>query len=116
MIARFRASFARHPLLSSGFILALGLVAFFTVRSVIALIYWSDPAHRDQPIEGWMTPRYVVQSWQLPPELMIEVLDTGPMPGRRLTLREIAERQGTTVKDLAARITAAIDAHRAASR
>ncbi|MBV1903862.1 MAG: hypothetical protein KUG58_09525 [Marinosulfonomonas sp.] len=116
MIARFRASFARHPVLSSGFLLALAFVVFFTVRSVTALIYWSDPTHRDQPIEGWMTPRYVVQSWQLPPEVMIEILDAGPMPGRRLTLAQIADDQGITLKDLAARITAATDAHRAASK
>ncbi|MBV1868988.1 MAG: hypothetical protein KUG69_13955 [Marinosulfonomonas sp.] len=116
MIARFRASFARHPVLSSGFLLALALVIFFAVRSVVALIYWADPEHRDQPIQGWMTPRYVVQSWQLPPEVMIEVLNAGPMPGRRLTLREIADDQGISVNDLATRITAAINAHRAAAQ
>jgi len=116
MRARFRASFARHPLLSSGFLLALGLVMFFAARSVAALVYWSDPAHRDQPIEGWMTPRYVIQSWQLPPEVMTEILNAGPMPGRRLTLAQIADDQGITLNDLAARITAATDAHRAASK
>ena len=116
MMARFRASFSRHPVLGSGFLLALGLVVFFAARSVAALVYWSDPAHRDQPIEGWMTPRYVVQSWQLPPEVMTEILNAGPMPDRRRTLGEIAEDQGITLHDLATRITAATDAHRAASK
>jgi len=92
--------------------MASAATVFFAVRSVLFFVYWSDPAHRDQPIEGWMTPRYVVQSWQLPPEVMIDALGEGPMPGKRRTLAEIAASQGISFDELGIRIEDAAKAFR----
>ncbi len=103
-----------HRLLSVAFLATGALTAFFAVRLVASWIYWSDPAHRDAEIAGWMTPRYVAHSWRLPPDLVAETLGldrrTGPPP----TLADVAKERGVTVGELAARIEAAAEAHRAA--
>ena len=62
-----------------------------------------------------MTPRYVVQSWHVPPEVMIEALGEGPMPGKRRTLAEIAGDRGITPDALIGELNAAIEAYRAAT-
>ena len=104
--------FRAHPLLASAFTLGLALTLFFTVRTVMFAIYWADPAHRDQALAGWMTPRYVAHSWDVPREVMAAV--TGPLPeGGRPTLQAIAADQNIPLSDLTARIKAAIADHRA---
>ena len=112
---RLIAIWRRHKVIASVFGLALALTVFFAFRAVIFAIYWSDPAHRDQPIEGWMTPRYVAHSWHLPREVMIEVLGEGPMPGKRRTRAEIARDRGVPVEVLVGELSAAIDAFRIGS-
>ena len=102
----------RRPVITSGFILAVIFTALFAFRSVAFMIYWSDPNHRDLKIEGWMTPRYVAQSWNLPPKVMFQALNADEMPGRRQRLRDIAKLQGVTLDELANRITAAAKTYR----
>ena len=103
-----------HKLLTVGFLLAGALTAFFAVRLVASWIYWNDPAHRDVEIAGWMTPRYVAHSWHLPPDLVADVLELERQTGRPPTLADIAAERDVTVDDLAARIEAAAETHRAA--
>ena len=45
-------------------------IAIFGFRAVASFVYWQDAAHQFQPIKGWMTPRYVSKSWQVPPEVV----------------------------------------------
>lgn len=99
------------------FALSCVLTVFFAARLVAFWIYWADPAHRDQAIAGWMTPRYVAHSWDAPPEVIGAALglERG-RSGRPSTLAEIAADRGESVEDLAARIDAAITAHRAQER
>lgn len=119
MIARSRAwpmiahLWARHRWLLLGFVVAVALGLFFAARAVVFTVYWSD--HRDEAIAGWMTPRYVAMSWDVPPEIVGDAL---ALPrdgtGRRITLSEIAATRGIPVETVAAEIGAAIGAHRAA--
>lgn len=108
----------QHPVLFAAFVLAAALTLFFATRMVVATIYWSDPAHRDQAIAGWMTPRYVSRSWRVPPEAILPALGAmdGPMPGRRLTIAELAALRGTTPEALAADIADAIARWRTQAR
>jgi hypothetical protein len=94
------------------FVLATALALFFGGRLVSNWIYWNDPAHRDQAIAGWMTPRYVAHSWGLPPELVINVLGIERTPGHPPMLSEIAAARGTTVDVLAAEIETAAARYR----
>jgi hypothetical protein len=103
--------------LQVAFALAVAATALFGVRLAVSTLHWADPARRDQPIEGWMTPRYVAMSWDLPREVVADALALAPDgTGRRQTLAEIAKARGEDVDVLAARLRAAIDAYRAAPR
>lgn len=110
------AHVARRPkLLVGAFVLAVLVTGFFAVRLVFFSIYWADPSHSDQHIEGWMTARYVALSWDLPPEVVAEALHmtSGLGEGRRLTLEQIAARDGISLSEIEASIYSAIEAHRA---
>ncbi|WP_377506213.1 hypothetical protein [Octadecabacter sp. R77987] len=96
------------------FVIALGALGFFGFKTVSAWLYWNDPAHQDQPLAGWMSPRYVAMSYQLPPEVIGPALfleqDAAP---RRISLDRIAAENGLTLAELQARIDAAAKAWRA---
>ena len=109
---RLAAAFRRHPLLTTGFVLASLFTVMFAIRSVAFMIYWSNPAHRDQPLEGWMTPRYIARSWHLPPEVVQEALGLEEMPRRRIPLERIARETGMPLSELEARIALAAQAWR----
>ena len=100
-------------LVLAGFVLAAAMTLFFAARLTLSLIYWNDPAHRDQAIAGWMTPGYVSHSWRIPPEVLAETLGIEPGSGRPPTLAQIAAERGTTVEALAATIEAAAARDRA---
>jgi hypothetical protein len=90
------------------FCLVIGAFGFFGFKTVSAAIYWADPAHQEEPLAGWMTPRYVARSYQLPPALLGEALFFNPEQApRRVSLAEIAAQNAVTLDDLQARIDAA---------
>ncbi|MBD3677060.1 MAG: hypothetical protein HUJ27_01505 [Rhodobacteraceae bacterium] len=86
---------------------------FFAIRLTVFTIYWSDPDHRDQPIAGWMTLRYVVHSWDVPPEVVAGALSLEmDGTGRRVTLEELGARRGVSVQELARDLDRAIREYR----
>ncbi|AGI68332.1 hypothetical protein OAN307_c27560 [Octadecabacter antarcticus 307] len=97
-----------HRLALMAFGIALCALGFFGVRTMSSMIYWMDPDHRDQALAGWMTPRYVMRSYQLPPDVLGPALflvrDAAP---RRISLDTIAAENGITMDDLQIRIDAA---------
>lgn len=106
MIATIRHLWAHHRLLVIAFGLAVLLTLFFTLRLALATLYWSDPAHLQQPPERWMTPGYVAQSWQVSPQALATALGLDPdMAPRRQTLDDIAVAQGRPVGTLIAELT-----------
>ena len=114
MIARIAHLWAQHRLLLIVFLIAVGASGFFAIRAVSATIYWMDPAHQDQALAGWMTPRYVARSYQLPPEVLDEALFlNSDEPRRRVSLDVIAAENGLTLALLQVRIDAAAVAWRA---
>lgn len=102
-----------HRIALLSFSAVLVLTVFFGVRAVLFGVYWSDPAHRDQSIQGWMTPRYIAQSWSVPPEIVGAALGLPPDPGKRIRLEDLAAEQGVPLPVLAAQVEAAIAAFRA---
>ncbi|PIV74471.1 MAG: hypothetical protein COW55_09170 [Rhodobacteraceae bacterium CG17_big_fil_post_rev_8_21_14_2_50_65_11] len=91
---------------------ALAISVFFAVRLVAFWIYWADPAHRDQGIEGWMTPGYVAYSWDVPRAVTFDALDLPQRSGAPVTLADLAQARGVPVAALSADLRAAIAAHR----
>ncbi len=102
---------ARHRWAVIGLGLALLAVAAFTVRLVVLAVYWSDPAHGDHRVEGWMTPGYVAHSRGLDRLALRDAL--GLEPGMRVTLEEIAASRGVPVDAVIAEVEAAVSEARA---
>ncbi len=94
-------------------VLALAVALFFAIKLVMQWIYWSDPAHRDQVIEGWMSPGYVSHSYDVPHEVIRSALPAGFEHGRRLSLDRIAEESDKDVKAIIDDLYTAIQAERA---
>lgn len=109
-----------HRLALMAFIVALCALGYFGVRTIASTIYWMDPEHREQPLAGWMTPRYIGQSYKLPRDVVLEALMMDPdAPPRRISLTEIAAQNDMTMDDLQSRVTqaqATFEAGREASR
>lgn len=112
MSLALRRLWKEHRLLLAGFVLALAVMLFFAARSVMFWIYWADPAHREEPIAGWMTPRYVAYSWSIPPEVLRDALAVPP-DARRLTIDALADMRGVPTEEIVRQIDAIIAAHRA---
>ena len=89
-------------------------IAIFGFRAVASFVYWSDEAHQFQPIAGWMTPRYVGKSWQVPPEVVSDALDLELSGGAgRTSLEQLAETRGEDVSAVIETLNEAIAAHKA---
>ena len=90
------------------FMLVSGLALFFAVRFTMSVIYWNDPRHLNQPLEGWMTIGYIAQSYGVPPEKLAEELGfTRRKQGGR-PLDKIAVQRGMTSQELQQQITAVL--------
>jgi hypothetical protein len=112
-MSSLRWLFRRHPILSSAFALAVALALFFAIRLAVATLVWSHPPIADQQPEGWMTPRYIAHSWQVPPDIVAEALAVDrDGAGRRITLNMIAKSTNQSVDELAVKLTAAIAEYR----
>lgn len=97
-----------HRLALVAFSVALAALGYFGVKTVSATIYWMDPAHQNQTLAPWMTPRYVGQSYHLPREVVLDALMMDPdAPPRRVSLRDIASDNNVTLDDLQSRVDAA---------
>lgn len=97
-----------HKLLLLAFILAATLTILFAVRMVVLGIYWSNPDHQNQPLEGWMSPRYVAYSYGLEREEVRQILGFDPAPVAREHLSNILKDQNVTLEDLQRRIDALV--------
>ncbi len=98
--------FKAHPVLTPAFLLAAALTVMFTIRTIVFTIYWANPAHKDQAIEPWMTPRYLAYSWDLPPEEVATALGVELGTSRRVSLAEITAKNGISLEEIEARIRA----------
>lgn len=102
----------RRPWSRAAFALALLVTLLLGGRTIYKVVYWSDPGHRDQAIEPWMTPRYIVQSYDLPSEVMKTVLQSSSSDWRGESLDDIARARGMSTDALIRDIYFAIEVHR----
>lgn len=111
-----RTLWQKHRLASLLFLGALLVAAFFAVRLTMFTIYWSDPARREQPIEGWMTPGYVAMSWDVPKPIVAEAAGLSGTEGRRIRLDDIAAERGIPLEALIDEIEGAIQEFKSRER
>lgn len=100
MLTGLKHLWRSNRLLLIAFLLATTLTIGFGVRMLAFSLYWNDPTHQNQPIEGWMTPRYVALSYGLEPDEARMLLGLGSDFVARITLREIAQNQHVTLQAL----------------
>ena len=103
----------QHKALSLAFALAIIATLVFGARLTASMIYWSDPEHIDQPLAGWMTPRYLSKSWGVPPDVVATALTLERSGGEgRKTLAQIARQKDQDLDTLILDVTSAIEAFR----
>ena len=112
MIGTVKRMWRAAPWATAGLGLAIAVALFFAVRTALFWAYWADPAHRDEVIAGWMSPRYVATSWHVPPEVVGDALGLDQEKPRRVTLDQLAQERGVSVTELAAQLETAITAFR----
>ena len=93
-----------QPIALSIFAVAVVLLVFFGIRFVDRFLYFHDPAHRNQALEPWMTPRYVGMSYKLPRDVIFDVMDLENTEGRRVKVGEVADRMGISLAELERRV------------
>ena len=114
MFSRIRMLWQYHRTPFVVFIALLCVAGFFAFNAIAAAIYWNDERHQDQALAAWMTPRYIGQSYNIPPEVLGPALFLGPdEPPKRLRLEDIAAKNSVTLDMLQQRITEATAAFRA---
>ena len=99
-----RERFWRRVLIAL-FVAVVAFTGYHAVRTVSDAIYWN--AHRDEPIQRWMTIGYVAHSYHVPPHVLHQALGLPPQPDRR-PLGRIARDSGRSMDAIEARLTYAI--------
>ncbi len=94
------------------FLAALCVVLFFASRVFLDFLYFNDPRNVDVDLKPWMTPRFVVMTYDLPRPLVFEILALDLEADRGLRLRQVAERHGLTMEELTARVRDAAKIYR----
>ncbi len=94
-----------HKWLLLAFVLAALLSVMFAVRTVVFTLYWANPAHERQPLQDWMTLRYVAYSWHVPRQDLARTLGLEPPLRPGLTIAEIERRTGLKRAEIAARLS-----------
>ncbi|VVT10587.1 conserved hypothetical protein [Sphingomonas sp. EC-HK361] len=94
-------------LLIACFVIVATVTAVAVVRTVREVRFWN--AHRDEPIEGWMSIGFVAHSYHVPPYVLEQAigLPPGPPPDHR-RLARIAADTGVPLATLKARLLNAI--------
>ncbi len=117
MWLRIKDLWRHNRLALLAFVGVVCVAGFFGFKSASQFIYWNDPRHQDQPLAGWMTPRYVGQSYNIPPEIVLQALDiVNDGPPRRITLDRLADEQGITLDEMQTRVESAVQDWRDASQ
>lgn len=88
----------RRRWLVAGLAVAVLVAALFLARAVLVLAGWGpDPT---RPVEGWMTPRYLVRVYDIAPESLAPVLGLVPGAAPGQSLATIAAERGIPLADL----------------
>ncbi len=98
----------RHRIALIVSVAALCVAGVFAFNFVAEIVYFNDPAHRQQALEPWMTLRYVSLSWKIPPEFLEEALNV-TRDGQRGPLRisDILVASGESLEDLQSKVAVA---------
>lgn len=113
---RFKQFARQNWLLLGVFALAMVVALWFAVQFTLNFLYFNDPRNKDVDLKGWMTPRYVVMTYDLPRPLVAELLGLTDPSQRGQSLRRIADDMGLTMEELTELVRAEAAIYREAEK
>ena len=94
----------------------IGLALWFAGHAVADAVYFNDPRNVDVDLKPWMTPRYVVLTYDLPRPLVIETLGLDPVADQGIRLGRLAQERDITLEELTETVRAAAALYREAGQ
>ncbi|RJE78986.1 hypothetical protein [Paracoccus sp. JM45] len=88
----------------SVFAIAIAVALWFAVHVLMNVIYFNDPRNVDVDLREWMTPRFIVMTYDLPKPLVFEFLGLQPGKDDNRPLWRVAEDLGVTMDQLTDRV------------
>ena len=114
MISPRLAGFLRQNwLLVSVTVAVVIAVGWFGVQFLLDFLYFNDPRNVDGALKGWMTPRYIVLTYDLPRPFVRDLLELSAEGQGGIRLAIIAENLGLTFDELTTRVREAAAQYRA---
>lgn len=98
-----------HPVLTLAFALALVALGFFGARALTFAVTLAWRA--EQPVAGWMTPRYIQRTYDLPREDVAAILGVDQASEARMPVDALARASGRPLAEVLGALEAAIAAH-----
>ena len=111
-VATLKKLWRHNRWLTLSFALTLTLALVFIIRAGVFFVYWHQ--HQDEPIEGWMTVRYVAHSYRVDPRLVHTAIGLQQTDPDHRPLIKISREDGKPLDEITARILDAIRADRIA--
>lgn len=94
-------SFIKQNLLVfSLFLGSFAVALWFAFHAITDALYFNDPRNVDVALKPWMTPRYVVLTYDLPRPLVMEILELDPEGDRGVRLGRLARDRNISMDDL----------------
>ena len=103
-----RRIWQRNPFLSLAFLAAVAGCLFFTFRAVDMALILSNRA--EKPVAGWMTPRYIANSYGIDRDDLATILAIADRDDARHPLYALAQEQGIPASEMIRAVQALIDA------
>jgi hypothetical protein len=88
----------------SVFAIAIAVALWFTIHVLMNVVYFNDPRNVDVELREWMTPRFIVMTYDLPKPIVFDFLGLHPGKDDNRPLWRVAEDLGLTMQELTARV------------
>ena len=85
---------------------------WFVADMFMDFLYFNDPQHQDAALKPWMTPRYVVMSYDLPRAEVAEILGLTTEDQRGMTMRDIAVLNDMSLDELTEKVRTMAETYR----
>lgn len=104
-LSKFKRFAKSHWLSIFGFLISVAIALIFGFTFMANAIYFNDPKHQDEALKDWMTPRYIVLSYDIPRDIVADALGLDDDDrGKRIRLQDVAKAQNLTIQELTEKI------------
>ena len=114
MISARAAAFAKKNWgLLALLLMALVVSLWFASRLFMDFLYFNDPQNVDVELKPWMTPRFIVLTYDVPRALVFEILDLEEGADRGIRLGRWARDRDMSMAELTERVRSEVADYRA---